>query len=366
MSDLLARIRAEIATRGPMRLDRFWNLALFDAQGGYYTKRDPFGADGDFTTAPDISQMFGELLAAWCFAAWDGLGRPSPFVLAEVGPGRGTLMADMLRSFRQFDPAFGRAVRTRLVETSDRLTEIQRQRLARFDLPIRWCRRVEDLEALPMIFVANELLDAVAIRQLRFADGAWRERTVVTEGDSLALAEGPPLRQVPAVLARLPAPRRGDIFEWSPERDALCLALAERIGANGGAALLIDYGHTRTGFGDTLQALRRHEYAPLLERPGEADLTSHVDFERVGALFAGVPRLHRALATQGEFLLAMGLVERAGRLGREGDAAAQAAISAAVHRLAGNAAGQMGVLFKVFAASSAPLRLPPFPCDPSD
>ncbi len=162
MTDLAGRIRAEIDAAGPMRLDRFWNLALFDAQAGYYTSRDPIGAGGDFITAPEISQMFGELLAAWAFAAWDGLGRPAPFVFAEAGPGRGTLMADMLRTLRQLDPAFLQAAKVRLVEVSDRLAGVQAERLARFDLPLRRVRGIDELDDAPLVLVANELLDAIA------------------------------------------------------------------------------------------------------------------------------------------------------------------------------------------------------------
>ncbi|WP_279479939.1 class I SAM-dependent methyltransferase [Aureimonas sp. SK2] len=367
MSDLSARIRAQIEASGPMRLDRFWNLCLFDPTDGYYTSRDPIGAGGDFTTAPEISQMFGELLAAWAFAAWDGLGRPAPFVFAEAGPGRGTLMADMLRTLRQLDPAFLQAAQVRLVEVSDRLAGVQMERLARFDLPIRRVARIEDLDAGPLVLVANELLDALAIRQFVLREGTWRERYVAAARDAFAVAEGPPTTHVPAALARLPQPEDGAVFEASPERDALCGTLGARLQTSGGAALLIDYGHARSAYGDTLQALRRHGAAPVLDAPGEVDITSHVDFEQVARAMAGAASsLRFGLASQGDFLLSLGLPERAGRLGAHLDAAGRAAITAAVHRLAGKGKGEMGALFKVFAAASQALALPPFARPSSD
>lgn len=344
-----------------MRLDRFWNVALFDREHGYYAAQDPFGTAGDFTTAPEISQMFGELIGAWLVAAWRGLGRPSPFVLCEIGPGRGTLTADILRSARQLDPDMLRAARVRLVETSDRLAARQIEHLSRFDLPIVRRRRLAELERLPLLLVGNELLDAVAIRQLRFSGGAWRERVIGIDADeALQLIDGPPLAAVPAALTRLGLPTEGAVFEFSPERDAITATLANRLVADRGAALLIDYGHAASGFGDTLQALRRHRFAPALERVGEADITSHVDFERVltVARECGVP--HGALLSQGAFLVSLGLLERAGVLGAPLDEAGRAGVTAAVHRLAGNGPDEMGDLFKVAALSTAELALPPF------
>ena len=343
-----------------MRLDRFWNIALFDREHGYYATRDPFGAGGDFVTAPEVSQMFGELIGAWLVAAWRELGRPSPFVLCEVGPGRGTLLHDMLRSIRQIDPDMLRAARVRIVETSDRLAALQIERVSRFDLPIARHRRIEELDRLPLLLVGNELLDAIAIRQLRFADGAWREREIGLADGALVVCDGAALRAVPAPLAALGRPIEGAVFEFSPERDALIGALAGHIASQNGAALLIDYGHLTTGFGDTLQALRRHRFASALETVGEADITSHVDFERVLTLGSALGVAHVGAMTQGAFLLALGLLERAGALGSTMDEAGQRGLTAAVHRLAGNGPDDMGDLFKVAAFSSVPLSLPPF------
>lgn len=358
MTALDARIRREITQRGPMRLDRFWNLALFDREGGYYARRDPFGAGGDFVTAPDVSQMFGELVGAWLATAWRALGSPEPFVLAEIGPGRATLMTDVLRTLRQIEPAMLRAARIRLVERSDRLAAVQLERLSPLDLPIVRHRELRELDALPLLIVANELFDAVAIRRIRFDGEHWRESVVaLAPDDTLALIDGAPVAP-PRALAALPAATPGDVFEFSPERDALASQLGERIAVHGGALLVFDYGHLAPGFGDTLQALRGHRFASVLESVGESDITSHVDFARLAAVLRAFGAGEVATLTQGEFLLSLGLRERAGTLGRDGSEEAQARIVAEARRLAGTAEGEMGSLFKVCCAASSRIGLP--------
>ena len=358
MNALGRRIREEIAARGPMRLDRFWNLALFDREGGYYTRRDPFGAGGDFITAPEVSQMFGELVGAWLATAWRALGSPEPFVLAEMGPGRGTLTADVLRTLRQIEPAMLRAARVRLVERSERLLAAQLERLAPFDLPIVGRRELGELESLPLLLVANELLDAMAIRRLRFDGENWRESVVALEpGDALALLDGAPVAP-PRALANLAPPEPGTVFEFSPERDALAAQFGRRLAERPGAVLLFDYGHLRPGFGDTLQALRAHRFAPVLEAPGEADITSHVDFARLAAILRAFGAADVATLTQGEFLLGLGLRERAGSLGRDRDEADRTRIVGEARRLAGTGDGEMGALFKVCCAASPRIELP--------
>nr|WP_090676223.1 SAM-dependent methyltransferase [Aureimonas jatrophae] len=345
-----------------MRLDRFWNLCLFDPAEGYYSRRDPFGAAGDFVTAPGISQMFGELVGAWIVAAWRALGSPSPVLLAEAGPGDGTLIHDMLRTVRQLDPAFMRALKPRLVERSDRLAARQIERLASFDLPVRRVRAIGELEAWPTLLVANELLDAVAIRQFEFRSGAWGER-VVTRGpaDALAFEVRPPAGGLPAALAdpRAPQATEGDVFEVSPERDRIVADIASHLASHGGAALAFDYGHLRTAYGDTLQALRSHQRSSPLADCGQADITSHVDFAQARRI-AEACGCTAAATTQGAFLLALGLRERAGALGAAATEATRADIVRAARRLAGDGEGEMGVLFKTLAVSPRPLPLPPF------
>jgi SAM-dependent MidA family methyltransferase len=359
----LAGIIADIIRReGPIGIDRYWDLALFHREHGYYASREPFGAGGDFVTAPDVSQMFGELIAAWLVAAWHGLDRPSPFVLAEIGPGRGTLMADILRTVRKLDIDFLKAAKVALVETSERLQRVQAERLESFDLPIRHVRRLADVEALPLLLVANELFDAVAIRQFVRGDGVWHEIVVELTGDD---ALGFALRRAPDGIERtfpptLPEAEPGTTLEISPQRDAIADSIAARIAAHGGAAVMIDYGHGASGYGNTLQAMRDHAFADPLDAPGEVDVTSHVDFEALALRFAVAGVSVAPIVGQGDFLIGLGLGERASQLGRGRGEVEQAAIMAAAHRLCGLGEDEMGGLFKVLAVASKPLPLPPF------
>jgi SAM-dependent MidA family methyltransferase len=320
-------------------------LCLFDPDEGYYTTREPFGAAGDFTTAPEISQMFGELVAVWLYQAWLGAGRPLPATFAEIGPGRGTLMKDMLRTWSRLDPALAAGACFAMIETSPRLAEIQKQTLAGQSAPLAWHQTIDMLPRQPLFIVGNELFDAVPIRQFVYVGAGWRERVVGLDGaDELHFFAGPGSVD-PALLPpdAADAPQ-GAVVEVAPARSALMSQIAERLAGHGGAGLFIDYGHLQPGIGDTFQALRRHQREDVLANPGEADLTAHVDF----AALADIARAHGLdvqLTTQGEFLLGMGLLERAGTLGADADAETRQVISDAVERLAGRDA--MGDLFKV-------------------
>ena len=363
MTPLANKIKAHLAVEGAMGLNRFWTFALFDRDHGYYSARQPFGRSGDFVTAPEVSQMFGELIGAWLVAAWRGLGSPERFILAEIGPGRGTLMADILRTIRNVAPQCLKAAQIRLVETSDRLAIEQEATLARFDLPIRRVRRIEELEAWPLLVVANELFDALPIRQFVYDGESWRERCVAVEPSGrfefvLCARQLQPAEL--ATISQLAPPMAGAVLEISPARERLAQVLGARLAAQGGAGLFIDYGHTTTAYGDTLQALHEHAFADPLERPGESDITSHVDFAALAAIFRKAGLVVAPATTQGEYLLGLGLLERAGLLGTERDDAGRQAIRAAVDRLAGTGKGQMGQLFKVLAVASRPLALSPF------
>nr|WP_245197574.1 SAM-dependent methyltransferase [Jiella mangrovi] len=356
----MAQKIAEIIRReGPIRIDRFWNLALFDASAGYYATKNPFGRAGDFVTAPEVSQMFGELIGAWVAAAWAAIGRPRPFRLVEIGPGRGTLMADMLRTLRHAAPACLGAASIHLVETSETLAAVQAETLAPFDMPIRRHRKLAEIGDGPAIIVANELFDAIAIRQFVYDGDGFRERCVgLSEAGKLefVLCE----HQQPNLAALPHPPAAGAVLEISPERDALGVLIAERLARDGGAGLFIDYGHAETAYGDTLQAVHEHAYADPLDRPGSCDITSHVDFSRLGRIFASRGLAASPVCEQGEFLLALGLLERAGVLGGPMDAAGRREIERAVARLAGSGSGEMGALFKVIAVAQTAIPLPPF------
>lgn len=345
MTGLKDRIAGLIGAVGPIPVSEYMALCLFDPEHGYYTTREPFGAAGDFITAPEISQMFGELVAVWLYQAWNDAGRPLPATFAEIGPGRGTLMKDMLRTWSRLDPALTAGASFAMIETSPRLAEIQKETLRGQKAKLDWHQTIDTLPNQPLFIVGNELFDAVPIRQFVHIGEDWRERMIgLDEGDNLQFFAGAgsvDAALLPDGAAHAP---QGAIAEVAPARAALMSAIAERIAADGGAGLFIDYGHLKPGIGDTLQALRKHNREDVLANPGEADLTAHVDF----AALASAVRAHgldAELTTQGEFLLGLGLLERAGSLGATADNRARQAISDAVERLAGPDA--MGELFKV-------------------
>ena len=350
MTPLEARLVAEIQASGPITVAAFMARCLGDPEHGYYMRRDPFGAAGDFITAPEISQMFGELIGLFAVETWRSMGAPARFVLAELGPGRGTLMADALRAAR-LAPDFLAAAEISLVETSPHLRAVQRARLAGH--AVAFADRVEDLAEGPVIVIANEFFDALPIRQFVRVGSGYAERMVGVVEERLVFGLRPDAR----VEGLSRHPPEGGIVEIAGPSAAVMAVLAGRIAAEGGALLAIDYGHGG-GFGDTLQAMRQHAFVPVLESPGAADLTAHVDF----AALAGVARAAGArafpLLTQGEFLIRLGLVERAGRLGAGKDAATQDAIRSAAERLAGPDA--MGTLFKALVIAAPGLVPPPF------
>lgn len=345
-----------IAEFGPITIADYMAACLGDPDHGYYMTREPFGSAGDFVTAPEVSQMFGELIGLWAVETWHRMGSPSPFLLAELGPGRGTLMADALRAAR-IEPAFENAARIVLVETSPRLKAIQKNRLTGHD--IAWTDSVEDLPNLPAILIANEFFDALPVRQfVRLAEG-WAERMVGLTEDRLAFGLRPGAEFSGSDRDADP----GTIVEIASISVSIMASIAARLVRSGGAFLAIDYGHGTTGSGDTLQAVRAHEFDPPLAHPGEADLTVHVDFAALAAIASHCGAVPAPLWTQGEFLLALGLLDRAGRLGSGKEAETQNAIRDAVERLAGP--DQMGTLFKVFCATSPGLAAPIFDTPPA-
>lgn len=352
MTPLLAEVRELIAAEGPISVARYMALALGHPVHGYYITRDPLGLAGDFTTAPEISQMFGELIGLWAAETWRLMGEPATLRLVELGPGRGTLMADALRAARAL-PAFRGALDVHLVETSPVLTAAQRDILAACGRPVAWHARPEDVPAGPAIVIANEFLDALPIRQFERRERGWHER-LVGLGDDTALAFG---------LAPEPEPglpsggRAGDVIEVGEAASAVTRNLAERLVREGGAALLVDYGHDRSGFGDTLQAVRRHAYADPLAGPGEADLTAHVDFAALARVAAAAGALVHGPVTQGAFLSGLGIAARAERLRGAAGPDGAPAIDAALARLV--EPGQMGRLFKVLALSGPGLAALP-------
>ena len=285
----------------------------------YYATRDPLGAQGDFTTAPEISQIFGELIGAALADSWKQSGSPADAIYAELGPGRGTLARDALRALR----AAGFAGEVHSVETSPTLRAIQKESLP----DAHWHDALDTLPDRPMLLVANEFFDALPIRQ---HVGAMERRVVAAAGG-------------------LAFDRDGEIVETSPAREEAAAAVGRGLAAYGGVALIIDYGHAKSAPGDTLQAVRGHQFAPVLANPGEQDLTAHVDFESVARSAADAGASATPVVTQGEWLNRLGIGARAAALTTANPERAEE-LAAAVQRLAGKS--EMGELFKVIALHS--------------
>jgi SAM-dependent MidA family methyltransferase len=356
--NLKQRIISQIEAIGPISVADYMAMCLFDRDAGYYTTREPFGKNGDFITAPEVSQMFGELVGVWCVSAWRALGTPGEIVLCEIGPGRGTLMKDLIRAARKTAPEFAATAKIHMVEISERLTQIQHATLDEHQDTIEWNKHFSDIKPGPLILVANELFDAIPSRQYVKAGGRFVERMLAVDAEqNLVFAAGSgTIDQTLLPPAHDIAPE-GSIFESAPARSALMKEIAERIHRERGAALLFDYGHLQQGFGDTLQALSRHSSVDVLHIPGAADLTTHVDFHSL-AQAARAEGCKTTAMTQGEFLVAMGLLDRAGALGQGKSAALQDQIRADVERLAG--LDQMGTLFKVLCVTDPATHTYPF------
>lgn len=357
MTPLEEEIRALIATEGPMPVSRYMALCLGHPVHGYYITRDPLGAKGDFTTAPEISQMFGELLGLWAVAAWQQMGSPDTVQLVELGPGRGTLMADALRSARLM-PAFLEAAQVHLVETSPALRA--RQKAALPATSPHWHDRLEDVPPGPAIILANEFFDALPISQFVKGPEGWHERRVGLDAEGrLAFGLDPRPAPLGAALARrLPQPHpEGAVLEHL--ESGVPAVLARRLAEQGGAALLIDYGPARSGFGDTLQAVRAHVYSDPLTAPGDADLTAHVDFMALAAAGLKAGAAAYGPLRQGDFLVRLGIVQRAERLQQNTNASQRKAVTSALSRLAGMGTDQMGALFKVLCLCDPAMGPPP-------
>ncbi len=344
MQPLKSLIENMIRQNGPMRIDQYWSLCLAHQDYGYYKTRDPLGAAGDFTTAPEISQLFGEMVGIWVAEEWIRLSSPQKIHLVECGPGRGTLMADILRVIK-IVPGCLDAVQVHLVETSPALKEKQRQTLPSIK-PV-WHDSLETLpDDAPLLFVANEFFDALPIRQFICGANGWQERVIALSGDgALCFAPGS------VVLANnLPSGMAGDIFEWAPAREAVASEMGRRLKNQGGSGLFIDYGHPVSALGDTLQAVSRHKFENILDKQGDADITSHVDFGTLALQFLNQEAIP-SCCTQKEFLERMGIGARAAQLERTATSEDQKeAIKAGLSRLIDKDA--MGELFKVLEVRS--------------
>lgn len=341
MTRLGKRLISQIERSGPMPVADYMTQCLLDPQHGYYTNAQPFGARGDFVTAPDVSQMFGELLGLCLAQSWIEQGSPTPFILAELGPGRGTLMSDLLRAAERV-PGFRDAADIWLVEASAPLRAVQLEALAGYR--VNWADTVNDIPDGSLFLIANEFFDCMPVRQYRKTEAGWQEQMIGAEHGELGFVLGAalPPQAVPDWARDLPP---GAVIETSPASAAIADDIARRIARNGGAAIIVDYGDWN-GSGDTLQAVKAHRKIGPLDKPGQSDLTAHVNFAELAQ--AAKPHVGvTVMMPQGELLLRLGIRERAEALSKNRDPETLKAHAAAFRRL--THADEMGQLFKVIA-----------------
>jgi NADH dehydrogenase [ubiquinone] 1 alpha subcomplex assembly factor 7 len=387
LTPLGQKLAARIAAEGPISLHGYMEACLYDPAHGYYKKRDPLGRGGDFITAPEISQVFGELIGLWAGETWRMMGQPDAVRLIELGPGRGTLMADALRALRVL-PAFLQCATVHLVETSAPLRAAQEAALGGAPCPVFWHERIEDVPAGAAIVIANEFFDCLPVRQFAFEEAAqaWRERMVAFRdgGFVLELGEVPPHsvslpegREDPRTIRSensgvpspfgekdrmrgdFPNPEDGAIAEICPGATAILQSFAARTADAPLAALIIDYGYSCPASGDTVQAVSQHRFAGLFDAPGEADLTAHVDFSDLVQQAKALGLTPSGPMPMGEWLLRLGLEARAHQLLRRASAEQAVELRGRITRLVDPA--QMGALFKtVVLTAGIPGSLPPF------
>lgn len=361
LDSLRSRLKRRIDAKGPLSIAQYMEACLGDPEYGYYNTRDPFGVSGDFITAPEISQIFGELIGLWCVIMWRAMGKPDQIQLIELGPGRGTLMADALRAAK-IALDFVKASQVHLVEMSPVLRDQQKKHLESTGITPQWHPDLSAVPDGPSIIIANEFLDALPIRQFQKSEGDWFERCVsVSETGALEFCLSPgsiDIRDlIPEGLRKKAGD--GDIAEIRPEIPNLIETVASRAQDHALAALFIDYGHEASALGDTFQAVKAHEFTDPLASPGEADITSHVDFEHLAATAEENDlTVHRPIS-QAQFLSGLGLKERSQKLMENAPTPEVAAeVSNGAQRLTGTR--QMGELFKVIALTSDGLTPPPF------
>jgi NADH dehydrogenase [ubiquinone] 1 alpha subcomplex assembly factor 7 len=358
LSPLEAEIRKLIRIAGPMPIAEYMRMCLTHRQHSYYIKHDPIGAGGDFITAPEISQMFGELIGVWLATVWQQMGAPENVRLIELGPGRGTMMVDALRAAKKV-PAFLSAIVLHLVEVSPTLRKMQKERLELLGVPAFWHPTLEEVPAGPSLLIANEFIDALPVRQAVRQAGAWYERVVEIDADG-KLAIGTAREPLPNFDATLHPDLRmspdGSIYEW--RADGFVFELARRV-RDGGAALIIDYGHVRCGLGETLQAVSGHGYVSPLNSPGDVDLTAHVDFDALAQRAESMGARIHGPVLQRDWLRRLGIDQRAAALKSRAPYGKALEIDQTLARLMAGGARGMGELFKVIAIADPKLAPPP-------
>ena len=349
-SPLLSEIKKLIKSSGPMPVWRYMELCLMHPKHGYYLSRDPLGREGDFTTAPEVSQMFGELLGLWAASVWKAIGSPPLLRLIEIGPGRGTMTADALRALRVLPPLY-QALSIHLVEVNPVLREKQKATLSG-TRNLTWHDTIDDVPDGPSVIFANEYFDVLPIHQAVKRENGWHERTVELD-DGGKLAFGAATEPIPRFEVLLPpwvrAAPVGAVFEWRP--DAEIMKIASRVRDQEGAALVIDYGHLRSDAGDTFQAIARHSFADPLKNPGEADVTAHVDFQALVRATEDLGARVHGPVPQGDFLKRLGIETRAVSLMAKASHEVSEDVAGALKRLIGGGSSGMGQMFKVLGIS---------------
>jgi NADH dehydrogenase [ubiquinone] 1 alpha subcomplex assembly factor 7 len=345
---LEAEIRRRITVSGPMPVMHYMTACLTHPSFGYYVANDPFGVAGDFTTAPEISQMFGELIGLWAGSVWRQMGSPQPIRLVELGPGRGSMMQDALRAAHVM-PEFRAAVSIHFVEISPLLEKRQRDFLGGLGLSLTWHKTLDEVPDGPMIILANEFFDSLPVHQAVMCADGWHERVVnIDENQKLRFGIGmDPIPLFEQLLPRGIRAQIGEIFEWRADQTAL--ELGRRVKHMEGAALVIDYGHAKSAPGDTLQAVGKHQYADPLLSPGLIDLTAHVDFQALAEAAESMGARAYGPIDQGDFLRRLGIESRATALKNTAPPSKVMEIERAYTRLTGSGGRGMGQLFKVMA-----------------
>ena len=364
MSDLLDRIKARIQSEGPMSVAEYMSICLLDPKHGYYPTRDPLGSDGDFITAPEISQMFGEVLGLWVIQCWKDMGSPGGFNLVEMGPGRGIMMSDMLRAIN-LAPDCMDNMSVYLIEASAALQAVQGNNLANSPAPVYWAESLEQVPAGPTVIIGNEYLDCLPIRQFiqtdRFAEiSGWRERLVTLDPETNELSFAMSPEPVSELLAQsFPSEHvnaiNDEVLETCPAAQQTLDSIKNKFKSSPGRALFIDYGPEVTEFGDTLQALKRHQKVGVFSDPGNTDLTARVDFAALQEFAASIELSYCPAVPQSEFLSKLGIEMRAASLAKA-KPDSKAKIARQLERMTGEE--QMGQLFKAICFQSDGMGVP--------
>jgi len=348
--DLESKIKALIKQDGPISIANFMQMVLLDPEFGYYIKQDPFGESGDFITAPEISQVFGEIIGAYIAYKWQEMGEPDEFQVVELGPGNGALMHDILRTLKIIPKLFA-SLKIHLVEISPTLRKKQLETLKSFNLPIV---HHDDLTKIPKIksyIVANEFFDALPINQYQYREGSWHEKKIKLGKDDHFIFALEPNKGKVDFIREMKKPKDDDVYEISFQAINVMVELSNFISKTGSNAMFIDYGYIEKSYGDTFQALKKHKFNHIFENLGEADLTAHVDFEELSTIAAKNDNIEVSLATQGEFFSNFGYKERTEALKRKSDRETAKLLDTVQDRILHP--NQMGELFKVMLVETS-------------